>query len=190
MSADFFRYDILAQEALLGVVRRVLFEVAENGLPGDHYFYISFDTSAPGVQMSDRLHAQYPEEMKIILQHQFRDLTVTDQAFEVELSFAGVSERLSVPFAAIRSFFDPSVQFGLQFQTIGTQESAVEPAPDKGAKRPAAGPKATLPERADRRDLAMAAPDASDTGTTSPDAAGDPDKSGGEVVRLDRFRKK
>src|SRR5215813_12539929 len=118
MSVDHIRYDLLTQEALRSVLRRVLQDAATKGLPGDHHFYISFNTGAPGVRLSKRLRAQYPEEMTIVLQHQFRDLTVSEQTFEVGLSFSGVSEHLVVPFDAIKRFFDPSVQFGLQFETM------------------------------------------------------------------------
>jgi uncharacterized protein len=118
MAVDHIRYDLLAQEALRGVVRHVLADAAKNGLPGDHHFYISFDTGAEGVRISPRLREQYPEEITIILQHQFWDLSVNEEGFEVGLSFGGVPERLVVPFAAIKGFFDPSVQFGLQFETI------------------------------------------------------------------------
>src|SRR6476661_2671412 len=116
--ADQIRYDLLTQQALRGVVHSVLTDTAKKGLPGDHHFYISFDTHADGVRMSDRLRAQYPEEMTIILQHQFWDLKVGEEDFEVGLSFGGITERLTVPFEAINGFFDPSVQFGLQFETL------------------------------------------------------------------------
>ena len=116
---DHFRYDLLTQQALRGVVREVLGEVVKKKvLPGDHHFYISFDTQADGVRMSDRLRAQYPEQMTIILQHQFWDLAVTERGFEVGLSFGGIPEKLGIPFEAINGFFDPSVQFGLQFEEV------------------------------------------------------------------------
>lgn len=99
------------------MLRRVLMDAAEHGLPGDHHFYITFQSTADGVKLSPRLMAQYPEEMTVILQHQFWDLVVTEDRFEVGLSFGGVPERLVVPFSAIKSFLDPSVQFGLQFET-------------------------------------------------------------------------
>src|SRR6201997_3912280 len=101
MATDHIRYDILAQQALRGVVRTVLADVAKNGLPGEHHFKITFATGAPGVRLSERMRAQYPETMTIILQHQFWDLTVDDDAFEVGLSFGGVPERLMVPFDAV-----------------------------------------------------------------------------------------
>src|SRR5262249_12682835 len=116
MAVDHIRYDLLAQDALRGVVRTVLADAAKNGLPGEHHFYVSFDTRAEGVRLSPRMLAQYPQEMTVVLQHQFWDLVVTDDGFEVGLSFGGIPERLRVPFAAVKGFFDPSVQFGLQFE--------------------------------------------------------------------------
>lgn len=113
---DLIRYDILAQEALRGVVKKVLQEVARTGLPGEHHFYITFDTRHAGVRMSSRMLEKYPEEMTIVIQHQFWDLETTDIGFSIGLSFDNVPEALSIPFAAIRGFFDPSVQFGLQFE--------------------------------------------------------------------------
>jgi len=193
MAVDHIRYDILAQDALRGVVRTVLTDAAKKGLPGDHHFYITFDTRADGVRLSQRMLAQYPEEMTVVLQHQFWDLAVTEDGFEVGLSFGGVPERLAVPFSAIKAFVDPSVQFALQFEEIsseaeneksGEKESAA-PALQKGrgteparppAEHKAAAPIASVP--------APANPPASTAGA-------DPDKpTSGEVVRLDRFRKK
>src|SRR5262245_65760085 len=109
-------YESLAQEAMRGVVRTVLAQTAKSGLAGDHHFYISFDTEAPGVTLSKRLKEKYPREMTIVLQHRFWDLAVSDERFEVKLTFDGIPERLVVPFAAIKVFFDPSVRFGLQFE--------------------------------------------------------------------------
>jgi hypothetical protein len=114
MSEDKIRYDILVREALRGIVRTVLQRVQKRGLPGNHHFYISFDTSAPGTVLSSRLKAQYPDEMLIVLQHKFWDLMVYDDRFEVKLTFNGVPERLVIPFAAVNNFADPSVQFGFQ----------------------------------------------------------------------------
>lgn len=125
MAEDLIRYDILAQDALRSVVRKVLAEVARTGLPGDHHFFISFVTTAPGVRISERLLAQYENEMTIVLQHQFQDLSVSDTGFEVSLSFDGHFEKLAVPFAAIKGFFDPSVQFGLQFDVKDAAQTAL-----------------------------------------------------------------
>jgi hypothetical protein len=170
MATDHIRYDVLARDALRGVLRRVLTDAAEHGLPGEHHFYITFLSRAEGVKLSPRLLAQYPEEMTIILQHQFWDLAVTEDRFEVGLSFGGIPERLVVPFSAIKSFLDPSVQFGLQFEPSDAVSEE---------------PKAKLP----------AAPAASPPGLAPEPAAESKDEppkpgEGAEVVRLDRFRKK
>jgi hypothetical protein len=171
MATDHIRYDVLARDALRGVLRRVLMDAAEHGLPGEHHFYITFQSTADGVKLSPRLMAQYPEEMTVILQHQFWDLVVTEDRFEVGLSFGGVPERLVVPFSSIKSFLDPSVQFGLQFETA---ETAAETA---SVNVPAAP-----------------APSALTTSAATPETTDDepPAKpsEGAEVVRLDRFRKK
>jgi hypothetical protein len=135
MAVDHIRYDIRAQHALRGLVRDVLSETAKKGLPGEHHFYISFDTRAEGVRLSPRLREQYPEEMTIVLQHQFWDLKVTDDGFEVGLSFGGVPERLAVPFAAVKSFVDPSVQFALQFEQLLEPPPAAAPAKSKPAPK-------------------------------------------------------
>lgn len=135
MATDLIRYDLLVQEALRGVVRNVLSEAARNGLQGEHHFFITFKTTAPGLRLSNRMRERYPDEMTIILQHQFWDLGVTDHAFEVGLSFSNVPERLLIPFAAITSFVDPSVQFGLKFE-VG---DAGQPAGGLSGETPTAG---------------------------------------------------
>jgi hypothetical protein len=135
MAVDHIRYDIRAQHALRGLLRDVLAETAKKGLPGEHHFYISFDTRAEGVRLSPRLREQYPEEMTIVLQHQFWDLKVSDDGFEVGLSFGGVPERLAVPFAAVKSFVDPSVQFALQFEQLLEAPPAAAPAQRKPAAK-------------------------------------------------------
>ncbi|MGF1455111.1 MAG: SspB family protein [Alphaproteobacteria bacterium] len=119
MAKDLMNYHHLAQDALRGVVRLALERVRDDGLPGSHHFYIAFQTVFPGVMISDVLKAQYPGEMTIVIQHQFGDLEVTQDHFEVTLSFNKVPERLSVPFQAITSFYDPSVQFGIRFERDG-----------------------------------------------------------------------
>ncbi len=186
MAVDHIRYDILAQEALRGVVHRVLADVAKNGLPGEHHFYISFDTTADGVRLSPRLLAQYPQEMTVVLQHQFWDLLVTETGFEVGLSFGGIPERLAVPFAAVKGFFDPSVQFGLQFEEIADASDEVTATPadkDHGATTVAAESQGAAPAV-----LAVPAPANPEPAQMPPEGAAKP--AGGEVVRLDRFRKK
>ena len=185
MATDHIRYDILAQEALRGVVRTVLTDAAKKGLPGEHHFKITFNTLAPGVRLSERMRAQYPESMTIVLQHQFWDLIVTDDAFQVGLSFGGISERLAVPFDAVTAFYDPAVQFGFQFESIDAAASADSGVSVKGAEKPAesvsrlpAGPAKidTLPAPAEEK--------------PAPAKSGAEGGTGGEVVRLDRFRKK
>jgi hypothetical protein len=200
MSVDHIRYDLLTQQALRAVVRRVLADVAKTGsLPGEHHFYVTFDTRAPGVRLSARMREQYPEEMTIVLQHQFWDLAVTDAHFEVALSFNGVSEKLHVPFEAIKGFFDPSVQFGLQFE-IQAEAAAEKPA---AAEEPAVEEKAAKPRRKPAvveeeapaavgpAEPAKPAPKKPPLAVVAKDEEPEPDKPGGaEVVRLDRFRKK
>src|SRR5688572_24805658 len=136
MAEDLMRYDLLAQEALRGVVRASLRKIMKTGLPGEHHFYIAFDTRYPGVRLSERLDKKYPREMTIVLQHQYWSLQVRDDEFEVELSFDNVPERLVVPFNAIKGFLDPHVQFGLQFETVKLEEAAKEP--EVAAAKPAA----------------------------------------------------
>lgn len=185
------RYDLLAQQALRGVVRTVLADAAKKGLPGEHHFKITFNTTAPGVRLSDRLRAQYPETMTIILQHQFWDLAVGERAFEVGLSFGSIPERLAVPFDAVVAFYDPAVQFGFQFEAIdaaaagehGELVKATPASEDKIAPKPAA-----LPAGKARGKKAEAAP-APEQAQPPTDGDDTPD-GGGEVVRLDRFRKK
>src|SRR5829696_8660197 len=133
---DQIRYDLLVQDALKGVVRKVLSDAARDGLVGDHHFYIAFRTDHPGARLSDRLREKYPQDMTIVLQHQFWDLGITEHTFEVGLSFSGVPERLLVPFDAVTGFFDPSVQFGLKFE-VGCGEAQEAPAATPG--RPSRG---------------------------------------------------
>jgi hypothetical protein len=167
---DHIRYDVLARDALRGVLRKVLTDAASHGLPGEHHFFITFVSKADGVKISSRLLAQYPEEMTVILQHQFWDLTVLEDRFEVGLSFGGIPERLIVPFSAIKSFLDPSVKFGLQFDT----SDVAEVAPETLAAAPSA----------------VAVPAAAAEAAESADEPTAPNQGGAEVVRLDRFRKK
>jgi len=131
-------YEALAQDAMRGVVRAVLARTAKSGLPGDHHFYLSFNTQAPGVVLSKRLRDKYPEEMTIVLQHRFWDLHVTEDRFEVKLTFDGIPERLVVPFSALKIFFDPSVRYGLQFETPDySSETVAQPQASGGESLPA-----------------------------------------------------
>lgn len=123
MAEDLIRYDVLAQDALRGLVRKVLTEVVQAGLPGEHHFFITFNTRFPGVRISSRLAADYPGEMTVVLQHQFWDLVVTDSSFEVGLSFKGVPEKLHVPLRAITSFVDPHASFALKFDIAADAEA-------------------------------------------------------------------
>ena len=181
---DHIRYDILTQQALRGVVRSVLADVAKKGLPGEHHFKITFNTVAPGVRLSDRMRAQYPEAMTIVLQHQFWDLSVGEDAFEVGLSFGGVPERLAVPFESIIAFYDPAVQFGFQFEPVEAETGAR----DEAAKTSeSASERSPAPQR---RSLPTAPDSAKPQGAPEPPPTGTDGGGGGEVVRLDRFRKK
>ncbi|MCB9994259.1 MAG: hypothetical protein H6873_11460 [Hyphomicrobiaceae bacterium] len=172
MADDHIRYDILTQDALRGVVRKVLSEVEKTGLPAEHHFFISFMTHAPGVRMSERLLAKYPNEMTIVLQNQFWNLSVSESAFSVGLSFDGINETLIIPFTAMKGFFDPSVQFGLQFDTKASSAAAPVEAGDEEVE-------------ANVADAASAAPDKSASQAEKP-AATEAEK----VISLDAFRKK
>jgi len=201
---DLIRYDLLVQDALKGVVRKVLIDAGKDGLPGEHHFYISFQTDFPGVRLSNRLREKYPQEMTIVLQHQFWDLNVTEHSFEVGLSFSGIPERLHIPFDALTGFFDPSVQFGLKFDGQGEEEEEVmeeappSPQPARGSdpvelkqpRKPSApaSDKKPAPEKAPtakvERTPAEPAPAA------KPEAADANAAGSAEVVSLDAFRKK
>ena len=170
MSGDPLNYQALTEEALRGVVRQALVTVAQRGLPGQHHFYLTFRTNFPGVQLADSLRDRHPEEMTIVLQHQFWGLEVADKQFSVTLSFNGQHERLVVPFGAVSAFVDPSVQFGLQFSVA--------------APAAAAAPVAALPPKAPTVTAPMPAP--------APVAAAEDASAVGEgnrVVALDAFRK-
>ncbi len=211
-SEDLIRYDVMVQQALIGVVRKVLQDAAKHGLPGEHHFYISFRTDAPGVRLSSRLKEKHPDEMTIVLQHQFWDLLVTDHAFEVGLSFGGVPERLLIPFEAMTGFFDPSVQFGLKFavdealadndaeadeeddsaretlEQINQHEKARSTKP-KDVEPEVAEPAKVAAPRKPRKPKAETAKgsDKPDAESATPDAAS---PAGAQVVSLEAFRKK
>jgi hypothetical protein len=199
MSTDLIRYDLLVQEALKGVVRRVLADAARDGLPGEHHFYVSFRTDHAGVRLSQRLREKYPQDMTIVLQHQFEGLAVNEQGFEVGLSFSGIAERLRVPFDALTGFFDPSVQFGLKFETSDLAESEDDDAEEtqgQGAQPiPLAPPKAAGAGGKPGPKLASRKGDAEKGAVrekaAKKDAAAEPESTGtAEVVSLDSFRKK
>src|SRR3990172_9180240 len=180
MADDEIRYDLLTQEALRGVIRQVLLLVQKNGLPGDHHLYIAFDTGADGVSVSRRLKEQYHEEMTIVLQYQFWDLQVTGDRFEVKLSFSNVPERLVVPFSAVKAFYDPSAQFGLQFGKPGA-------ANDSARQHMAAA----LPDLVAEPEEPRGSNDpVQDEGGDAQSAEVVMSRPPAEVVHLDRFRKK
>ncbi len=163
MNKDSIDYQALVQEALRGVVRGALQRVAKDGrLPGAHHFYIAFHTAHPGVKVSEAILQRYPQEMTIVVQHQFWDLHVGEDDFQITLSFNNVPEKLSIPYAAIKNFFDPSTRFGLQFTVAGMEAASAEPrvleTPGKAA--------AEIPKEEDTP------------------------RKPGEVVSLDQFRKK
>jgi len=210
MSKDLIRYDLLVQEALKGVVRKVLIDAGKDGLSGEHHFYISFRTDFAGARLSNRLREKYPQEMTIVLQHQFWDLNVTEHTFEVGLSFSGVPERLLVPFDALTGFFDPSVQFGLKFEVENQGvETEAEPAPTQPARgagsepvelQPRKAPSPPAPVTAKTLTPKVAAKGAAEEDKAAqksdkpakPSKAKDKDDAaaGAEVVSLDAFRKK
>jgi len=177
MADDQIRYDILAQEALRGVMRKVLAEVARTGLPGNHHFFITFLTNAPGVRISTRLRERYPEQMTIVLQFQYWDLKVTETGFEVGLSFSDTPEKLEVPFSAVRGFYDPSVNFELEFDV---KTEVTQPTP-----LPAADTKPTPKLAEAPRPVAKV-----DTPPPETETAADTAAKGADVVSLDAFRKK
>lgn len=185
MADDQIGYDVLTQEALRSVIRSVLDRVSRTGLPGDHHLYIAFDTQAENVSISKRLKEQYPEEMTIVLQYQFWDLEVTDERFEVKLSFNNVPERLVIPFDAVKAFFDPSVQFGLQFGSQGAANDTsrmsqgvpdIVRQDDEGANMPAAAEPSAEPDEPPSE--------------IAESASGTDGQALAEVVELDAFRKK
>ena len=164
MNKDSIDYQALVQEALRGVVRGALQRVVKDGrLPGAHHFYIAFHTTHPGVKVSPAILQRYPQEMTIVLQHQFWDMHVGADDFQITLSFNNVPEKLSIPYVAIKNFFDPSTRFGLQFTVAGME---AEPARVLETPGKAPAPAVETPKEED-------AP-----------------RKPGEVVSLDQFRKK
>ncbi|CAA7622098.1 conserved hypothetical protein [Candidatus Terasakiella magnetica] len=165
MPLEELRYDKMVEDALRGVVRDALTLAATQGLPGDHHFYVTFRTHNPGVGLPTYVLARHPDEMTIVLQHQFWDLDVTDEGFSVTLSFSGKSERLVIPFSAVTGFADPSAKFGLQFQAVSLDDDELDEFEDE------------LPDTSDQSDEPDPPPPSSSSGD-------------GKVVALDKFRKK
>jgi hypothetical protein len=169
----------MVEDALRGVVRAALEHTIEHGLSGDHHFYLTFRTQAPGVVMPDFLRERYPEEITIVLQHQFWDLTVDDEAFGVSLSFDNQLAELSVPLAALSAFVDPSVKFGLQFNVEDGADSSgdVSSVPNVGGRVPAV------------RETSDLVP-VTESATADNDSDKEDGKPSAEVVNLETFRKK
>ena len=195
MADDRFRYDLRAQKALRGIVREVLGEVADTGLPGEHLLYITFNTLADGVEMTERLKKLHPNEMTVVLQHQFWNLKVSKSAFEVSLSFNDTPEHLVIPFQAIKGFFDPSVQFGLQFEAQDSEPApVVAEAPEGNEVEPesSAPTVPSVPAPAAPAIVGEAEAKPAGAAKTSPPTLAKPKAANqsAEVVQLDTFRKK
>ena len=186
MAEDHIRYDILAQEALRGVMRKVLQEVQRTGLPGNHHFFITFLTGAPGVRVSSRLKERYPEQMTIVLQYQYWDLKVTDVSFEVGLSFSDVPEKLEVPFAAVRGFYDPSVNFELEFDVRTDEPTAGEVTAMPAAETP----KPQVAPRSTSKTTPKKPAPVAEKAAAAADKPAEGDGKSADVVSLDAFRKK
>ena len=169
MTQDFLEYPKMVERAMRGVVREALGVAQETGLPGLHHFYITFRTNDPDVAIADRLLAQYPEEMTIVMEHQYWDLAVDDEKFSITLSFGGAPETLVVPYTAISAFVDPSVKFGLQFDANSDEAAGIAAAPTEIADDAASAATSDTEDKTE------------DTDTPSQD---------GQVVALDNFRKK
>jgi len=203
MADQVIDYDSLAQEALRGVVRAVLKRVLNDGIQGDHHFYIAFDTRADGVVLSKRLREQYPEEMTVVLQHRFWDLKVDDERFEVKLTFDSIPELLGVPYAAIKVFFDPSVPYGLQFESSGASPGTGRHAPaivefvnggeDEHGEHVVAADVATNEDHQDAGTGESETAVVQDTPSGQSGSDSDEEEDAGktaEIVSLDAFRKK
>jgi uncharacterized protein len=192
MPIDYIRYDLLVQDALRSVVRKVMTEAARNGLPGEHHFNIAFKTQAPGVVIPAAMRQRYPDEMAIILQHEFWDLTVTADAFEVSLNFSRKPERLTIPFDSITGFSDPSVPFGFKLEPrIAAEPAPAAPTPAVREATVKKGEPAPVPAPAAKHSAPAAK--ASEAPTKKSEKTEKPEKSGGDaakVVSIDAFRKK
>lgn len=204
MPTDFIRYDLLVQDALRSVVRKVLTDAARTGLPGEHHFNISFKTHAPGVVIPAAMRQRYPDEMAIILQHEFWDLSVTADAFEVSLNFSRKPERLTIPFDCITGFSDPSVPFGFKLEPRLTAETAETAPPTKSngptpvaaklsvAPKPTPGPKPTAKINAAPTGPRPVepAPNVTKAVPNEPKPSAPESPSPAKVVSIDAFRKK
>lgn len=187
MSEDLIRYDVLTQNALRAMIAQLLDEVSRTGLPGEHHFFITFDTGFPGVKLSKRMKEKYPDEMTIVVQHRFWDMEIKDDYFQIGLSFDDIAELLVIPLASIKGFYDPSVKFGLQFE-VQNMELESEPevgkleVVDNSKSKKSKVKKKTKPEMfeeplTDDKNSDIVTPEKDNT-------------EGAEVVSLDSFRKK
>ncbi len=174
MDNEQLRYDVWIEEALRRVIERALTLAGEQGLPGDHHFYITFKTGADGVEVPSYLRAEHPDEMTIVLQHQFENLLVEHDGFAVSLRFKGTPEQLVIPYAAITSFADPSVNFGLQLKTVSMDDEEIAALGNDQGEELAE----TLEELPTLEDNDDAAQDGNEAPKT------------GEVIALDAFRNK
>ena len=184
MATDLIRYDLLVQDALRSVVRKVLADTARNGLVGDHHFNIAFKTHAPGVNVPPAVKQRFPDEMSIILQHEFWDLVVTQDAFEVSLNFSRKPERLIVPFDSITGFTDPSVPFGFKLEPRVSETASRAPAAEE-EKRTSESPAPAKPTPVKPPAQSVSAPKSAQTAEKPTEPAGET-----KVVSIDAFRKK
>ncbi|GAA5106394.1 SspB family protein [Bartonella jaculi] len=181
MVQDQIRYDILVQDALRGVIRKVLSEVSKAGLPGNHHFFITFLTNAPGVKISTRLKNRYPEQMTIVLQHQFRDLSVSETAFEVTLSFREISEKLVIPFTSVQVFYDPVAAFEAAFDLPSNLNSKEDESSENTTSTPVILSDKQQKETTLNKDQNL---------KTNKEPSNNDAKQSADVVSLDSFRKK
>ncbi|WP_375608248.1 MULTISPECIES: SspB family protein [unclassified Bartonella] len=181
MVKDQIRYDILVQDALRGVIRKVLSEVSKAGLPGNHHFFITFLTNSPGVKISSRLKNRYPEQMTIVLQHQFRDLSVSETAFEVTLSFREITEKLVIPFTSIQVFYDPVAAFEAAFDLPSSLTSGESENSENTLPAPI-----TLSNKQKKENTLTEEQNLS----TNKEPSNNDTKQSADVVSLDSFRKK
>jgi hypothetical protein len=193
MTVDLIRYDLVLQDAARWAVRQILSRAAREGLPGDHHFCISFRTDRRGVRLSSRMRELYPEEMTIVLQHQYWDLSVAEDSFEVGLSFRNVPEMLRIPFDAVTRLFDPYLDFELKILvedeatetgTAKTQSARPQMVPMDGLESPSSAPPPPEAETAKQKD------EASEAGASVGAAAAVAAQAGPKVVSIDAFRKK
>jgi len=171
MAEDLMRYDLMVEDALRTVVRNAMLKVVADGLPGEHHLYITFRTRESGVQIPGYLAERYADEMTIVLQHQFEQLTVEEDGFSVSLNFNNVQERLQIPFLAISAFADPSANFGLQFKFDEAEEATPGQYVTREADEKAESQNNAAPENGEEADISN-------------------DPQDGNVVTLDTFRKK